>query len=121
MSRVVNKEPTAALPVQRFEDANADTPKQASNGKTNVYGFIADNLDAADIYICFFDKETAPTPGSDPVALSFKVSAESTFGRDPGGIPLAHFASKCWVVAGLAPDGTGLITAEPVIQVWVKE
>ena len=121
MSNNLTKEPGVAPKNSTVDTANASAPVKVADARANVYGLIAENLDTVKIYVCFFDKETAPVAGVDEPVVSYPVSAEGTFGRDPQSYPLTHFAEGCWMSAALAPDGVGDVTVAPVVRLWTKE
>lgn len=102
------------------DEALTATPSEVFDGPGNLYGFWADNKDAPDMWLVFFDKATAPVPGTDKPKASFKVAPASGFGASPDQSPLEHFSSKCWVVASTSDDGQGALTTKPVVQIWYE-
>lgn len=100
------------------DEALSTTPTEVFNGPGNLYGFWADNKDAADMWLVFFDKETAPVPGTDKAKVAFKVAPASGFGATPGEVALESFSTRCWVVAATASDGQGALALKPVTQIW---
>ncbi len=73
---------TTPYVLQQSANSNNSTSVQAS--ASTLYGLEAFNLAAYPVYIKFFNKASAPTPGSDTVVKSIMVPANSTAANGAG-------------------------------------
>ena len=107
----------AAVALSKFYPANglivAACPK-ASAG--NLYGFCALNGVAAVTWLCFYNKATAPTLGSDVPVFAVPIPAGAGSGLLPltiADFPLANFSTGIAVAAATTAAGAAAPATAP--------
>ena len=91
-------------------------------GKGNLYGFLAENNGATDIYLSFYDRLIAGFDFAvDVPVFTVKVPASASFGKDAIEISYRYFSVGCVVAAVTGRAGNTLVPAnQPSCQFWSK-
>ena len=99
----------------KYEEALDDTGIVLFDTQGNLWGFLAENNAAADVYLQFFDSNSGSS--GNPV-FTIRIPASSAVGKDIEDKAAYHFANGCSVRAVDARAGSSLSVAGPTLQFW---
>lgn len=117
----VNPEPQTAngLSVSRTISAASTNATSAKGSAGQVYTVIAHNINAAVRYLKLYNKDTAPTVGTDTPLLTLPIpgnTAGAGFVLDTGGMGIAFSLGIGYAITtGVADADTGAVAANEIV------
>lgn len=102
-----------------YKEAQDNTPYQLFEGRGNLYGFNVDNNDtASDIFVRFYDSDSAPTVASATPTAVYRVIAGASLGESGDSPPLSWFKDGCWVAITGARTGDTAPATDGSFIMW---
>jgi hypothetical protein len=111
---------SSVVTAHSYDASVTETATQIFTGRGNLYGFLAEENGGADVFIQIFDAAAAGdvTVGTTAPDFTFRLTANSTFGKDVNDSPLHFFAKGCVVAVTTTRTGSGAPAAGATIQTW---
>jgi len=113
---------SGGLDTYRLLAAGSNNAQVVKASAGQVYGIMALNAKAAVVYLKFFDKATAPVPGTDVPKLTIGLPANSAFTniQIPSGIQFTAGIGICMVTGQADNDNTAITAADVALNVLYR-